>query len=101
MLGSLFYKEKGMKSTRVDLKNLLVSKPTVIHVDEQFVNLEGVIFQPNIVEKIIIENYSGLRQISIYSSNKKVAVLPVVNKSECIIREVIDEDEEVIVIEVR
>ncbi|EWG11496.1 hypothetical protein [Cytobacillus firmus] len=90
-----------MKNTRVDLRNLLVTEPNVIQVDGKFVNLEGVLFQPNVVDKIIIENYAGLRQIAIYSSNNKVAVFPALHKSECVIKEVIDEGEDVIIIEVR
>lgn len=85
----------------IDLVNLTASEPKVIEVEGKLINLEGFFFMEGIVKRIVIENYGGLRQISVYSDNKKIANYPFLNKRECVIEKVTEDGDEVIVIKVK
>jgi hypothetical protein len=85
----------------IDLVNLLVSEPKVIEVEGKLINLEGFFFMEGIVKRIVVENDGGLRQISVYSDNKKIAKYPFLNKRECIIESVTEDGNEIVVIKVK
>jgi hypothetical protein len=85
----------------INLDNLSVSEPKIFEVEGKFINLEGFFFMENVVKKIVVENYAGLRQISVYSDSKKIAKYPLMNKMESLIEQVAEDDNEIVLIKVR
>jgi hypothetical protein len=83
----------------ITLENLQVSKPRIFNIDRQLISIDKILFlMEGIASKIVIENYGGLKQISFYNTNEKIANYPLLGKRECSIEKVKENNEEIILI---
>lgn len=83
---------------RINLVDLLESEPKKIEIDGKIINVNGGIFNKGIIKTISINKYAGVRSILFYSENKQIYKYLLLNKKECLIESVIEENGEEIVL---
>lgn len=86
---------------RIVLRDVSASEPKIFEIDNRVLNIEGMIFEQGIVKNIVVENYGGLKQLVVYNSRERIAHYPMLNKNECIIETIVEDEAEVVAITVR